>query len=74
MKKNDENEWFKACDFIKTEMQFYSFADFRERFAEIKKYYEKGNYYVKQLYKFYVFANPNFNYKQKQRLWEEITA
>ena len=28
MKKREYEDWFKACDFIKKEMQFYSFQDF----------------------------------------------
>ena len=28
MKKREYEDWFKACDFIKKEMQFYSVKDF----------------------------------------------
>ena len=73
MKKREYEDWFKACDFIKKEMQFYSFQDFLNEMEYIKFYFENSNYYIRQLYQWYVFANVNVSNKQKNLIWDYIT-
>ena len=73
MNKKELKEWYKACDFIKKEMQFYSFQDFLNEMEYIKFYFENSNYDIRQLYQWYVFANVNVSNKQKNLIWDYIT-
>ena len=41
MKKREYEDWFKACDFIKKEMQFYSVKDFWEKKDDICYYFKE---------------------------------
>lgn len=71
--KEKYNEWYRACDFIKREMQFYSIKDFWENADMIRYYFKHCNSYTRQLYQWYVFANVNINYAQKCEIWDFIT-
>ena len=73
MKEKELKEWYKACDFIKKEMQFYSIKDFWENADMIRYYFKHCNSYIRQLYQWYVFANVNINYAQKCEIWDFIT-
>ena len=70
MKKREYEDWFKACDFIKKEMQFYSVKDFWEKKDDICYYFKEGNSYIRQLYMWYFFSNPNLSDKQKELYWD----
>ena len=71
--KEKYNEWYRACDFIKREMQFYCLNDFWENADMIRYYFKHCNSYIHQLYQWYVFANVNINYAQKCEIWDFIT-
>ena len=71
--KEKYNEWYRACDFIKREMQFYCLNDFWENADMIRYYFKHCNSYIRQLYQCYVFANVNINYAQKCEIWDFIT-
>ena len=73
MTKQELKEWYKSCDFIKKEMQFYSIKDFWENADMIRYYFKHCNSYTRQLYQWYVFANVNINYAQKCEIWDFIT-
>lgn len=73
MKEKELKEWYKACDFIKKEMQFYCLNDFWENADMIRYYFKHCNSYTRQLYQWYVFANVNINYGQKCEIWDFIT-
>ena len=73
MTKQELKEWYKACDFIKREMQFYCLNDFWENADMIRYYFKHCNSYTRQLYQWYVFANVNINYAQKCEIWDFIT-
>ena len=73
MKKREYEDWFKACDFIKKEMQFYSVKDFWEKKGDICYYFKEGNSYIRQLYMWYFFSNPNLSDKQKELYWDVVT-
>ena len=73
MKEKELKEWYKACDFIKREMQFSSIKEFWENADMIRYYFKHCNSYTRQLYQWYVFANVNINYGQKCEIWDFIT-
>ena len=73
MKRDNVKEWYKACEFIIKEMQFYSVKDFWENADMIRYYFKHCNSYTRQLYQWYVFANVNINYVQKCEIWDFIT-
>lgn len=74
MKKREYEDWFKACDFIKKEMQFYSVKDFWEKKDDICYSFKEGNSYIRQLYMWYFFSNPNLSDKQKELYWDVVTG
>ena len=74
MKKREYEDWFKACDFIKKEMQFYSASDFWEKKDTICYYFKNGNSYLHQMYMWYFFSNPNLSDKQKELYWDVVTG
>ena len=74
MKKREYEDWFKACDFIKKEMQFYSVKDFWEKKDDICYYFKEGNSYIRQLYMWYFFSNPNLSDKRKELYWDVVTC
>ena len=49
MTKQELKEWYKACDFIKKEMQFYSIKDFWKNSSNINYFFKNGNSYDRQL-------------------------
>ena len=67
-------ELYEAVDFIKKDMQFYSVRDFYANAPKIIQYFQEGNSYVRQLYMWYVFANPNISFKKKTEIWDFITT
>ena len=73
-KSKEYEDWFKACDFIKKEMQFYSVKDFWEKKDVICYYFKEGNSYIRQLYMWYFFSNPNLSDKQKELYWDVVTG
>ena len=74
MTKQELKEWYKACDFIKKEMQFYSIKDFWKNSSNINYFFKNSNSYDRQLYQWYVFANTNISIKQKEMIWDYITS
>ena len=74
MKKREYEDWFKACDFIKKEMQFYSVKDFWEKKDDICYYFKEGNSYIRQLYMWYFFCTPNLSDKKKELYWDVVTG
>ena len=74
MKKRDIEEWYKSVDFIKKEMQFYSASDFWEKKDIICYYFKNGNSYLRQMYMWYFFSNPNLSDKQKTLYWDIIVG
>ena len=71
--KEKYNEWYRACDFIKREMQFYCLNDFWENADMIRYYFKHCNSYIRQLYQWYVFANVKRTDAQKCESWDFIT-
>ena len=73
-KSKEYEDWYQACDFIKEEMQFYSVKDFWEKKDDICYYFKEGNSYIRQLYMWYFFSNPNLSDKQKELYWDVVTG
>nr|DAE35549.1 MAG TPA: hypothetical protein [Caudoviricetes sp.] len=71
---SDMENWYRGCEFIQEEMQFYSMKDFWLKANNIKYYYESSNRYVKHLYKWYVFANTNIKYENKCKIWNYLNG
>ena len=74
MTKQELKKWYKSVDFIKKEMQFYSIKDFWKNSSNINYFFKNGNSYDRQLYQWYVFANPNISQAQKEMVWNYITG
>lgn len=74
MTKQELKEWYDSVDFIKKEMQFYSIKDFWANANDIRFYFNESNSYVRQMYQWYVFANPNISQAQKEMVWNYITG
>lgn len=74
MKKRDIEKWYKSVDFIKKEMQFYSASDFWEKKDTICYYFKNGNSYLRQMYMWYFFSNPNLSDTQKSLYWDIIVG
>lgn len=66
--KSEYYEWYKSCDFIEKQMQFYSYQDFILNKEEIKFWFNHINWKTKKLYQWYVFASP-LHYTQKTEIW-----
>ena len=69
MKKEEYERWYRSCDFIRKELQFYSFEDFLDQAVYTRKLYLQCKPLIRQLYQWYVYASPLL-YKQKQGIWE----
>lgn len=64
---------FKECDFISTEMKFYTYKDFCRNCNAIKRLYDKQlTKYGKIFYKWYVYANVHITIGQKNKIWDFI--
>ena len=61
---------FKECDFINTEMKFYTYKDFLQNCYAIKRLYDK---YLssngKLFYMWYVYSNVHITMNQKNKIW-----
>lgn len=73
-KSKEYEDWYSSVDFIKEEMQFYSAKDFWEKKDDICYYFKEGNSYIRQMYMWYFFSNPNLNDKQKEIYWNVVTG
>lgn len=62
-------KWYKSCNFIKEEMQFYCFEDFIEQAVKIRRKYLDSDPLTVQLYQWYVYASP-LSYERKCAIWE----
>lgn len=69
MNKDKYDEWWKACDFIEQELQFYSYNDFLENAILIRRVYINSDPLVKRLYRWYVYSS-RMSYKKKCAIWE----
>lgn len=71
MQDKEYIRWYKCCEFIEEEMQFYSFIDFVNNAKRLKYTYERIPKEIKKLYKWYVYASP-LNYNQKCLIWNYL--
>ena len=73
MSKKEYEEWFKSCDFIETNMTFYSFNDFIDNRKLLKRLYDLKDIRTKKLYKWYVYAS-FMTYKKKCLVWDYLNG
>ena len=75
MRKGDKEyeKWLNSCDFIRKEMQFYSYKDFLSDATAIKSIYLTSDILVKQLYKWYVYSR-NLAYGTKCKIWDYLNG
>lgn len=74
MSKEEYEQWYKSCKFIRQELQFYSWEDFITQAESFKILYASTTPLIKQLYKWYVMANPNVSFKRKCGIWDYING
>lgn len=67
MKK--ESEFYDEMDFIQTQMNFYSYEDFKSQKNILRILYNKMNTKSKQLYMWYVFSREISPY-HKAKIWD----
>lgn len=72
MNKEEYESWYKSCQFIREEMQFYSWEDFITQAQSFKMLYRSTTPLIKQLYKWYIMASPNMSLKRKQLIWDYL--
>ena len=65
------NEVDKIVDFINKEMDFYSYENFLENAAPLKRLYAAVDNRTKKLYRWYVYSR-YIPYKQKNKIWEYL--
>lgn len=66
---------FKECDFINSEMRFYSYNDFLKNCYAIKRLYDKVlGKYGKVFFKWYVYANIHITIGQKNKIWDWLNG
>lgn len=66
---------FSECDFINSEMKFYSYKDFIQNRQGIKRLYEKElSKYGKIFYKWYVYSNIHISTGQKNKAWDWLNG
>lgn len=70
MKKKEIDEWYKTCEFIRKELQFYSYNDFKNMCVSYKKLYKSLDHKEKYLLQWYIYANPNVKFSKKEIIWE----
>ena len=71
MDKKEYEQWFRSCDFIETNMTFYSFKDFLDNRKLIKRLFDSKDIRTKKLYKWYVYAS-FMTYKRKCLVWDYL--
>ena len=65
------NDVDKIVDFINTEMDFYSYENFLENAAPLKRLYSSVDSRTKKLYRWYVYSRC-IPYVQKNKIWEYL--
>lgn len=62
---------FKECDFINSEMKFYTYEDFKQNCVAIKRLYKNNlGKYGKIFYKWFVYSCIHINLYQKNQIWD----
>lgn len=63
---------FSECEFIRTELRFYTFKDFCDNKREIKKLFLELSYNGQLFYKWYVYANTHMGLARKNAIWDYL--
>lgn len=63
---------FSECEFINSEMKFYSYQDFCNNKRGIKRLYERLSKNGKLFYMWYLYSNTHLSMGQKNKAWDWI--
>lgn len=74
MKIEEYDKWYESCNFIRKEMQFYSFTNFISEAGSYKKAYGESDVLIKQLYQWYVYANAHMSHRRKDAIWDYLNG
>lgn len=74
MNKEKYNKWYNACEFIRTNLKFFSYQDFYERCFQIKDRYEMLDNTDKQLYKWYFMARIGIDKARLCNMWDWLNG
>jgi len=65
------SETERLINFIESEMDFYSYQDFYQQAAPLKRLFDSVDIRTKKLYKYYVYSR-DIKYGQKNRIWDYL--
>lgn len=65
---------FSVCEFIDENMWFFTYADFCENRAIIKRMFDSLKYPGKKFYMWYVYANVHTSEQQKNKIWNYLNG
>ena len=65
---------FSKCDFIKENMQFYTYYDFCDNCVIIKRMFKSLDRNAKLFYKWYVYANVHMGERFKNSIWDFLNC
>jgi hypothetical protein len=63
---------FSECEYINSNMKFYTYEDFYEHCIAIKRLYDGLSRNGKRFYMWYVYANIHITIGQKNKIWDYI--
>ena len=64
---------FSECDFINTEMKFYTYKDFIQNCVALKRLYDHNLTKNGRLfYQWYLYANTHLTMQQKNKAWDYL--
>ena len=67
-----ENVDFSKCRFIKENMWFFTFDDFKRNRKIIKEHFKSLDKDAKLFYMWYVYANINISEIKKNKIWDYL--
>ncbi len=63
---------FSECEFIESEMWFYTYYDFCDQCKAIKRLFNKMSRLGQRFYKWYVYANIHMDETFKNAIWDYL--
>ena len=67
-------EDFSECEFIESEMKFYTYDDFCLNRYAIKRLFRSLSRNGRIFYKYYVYANTHMTINFKNRIWDYLNG
>lgn len=63
---------FSECEFIRTEMWYYTYLDFCDNRRALKRLFRNLGKISKRVYMYYVYANIHMDTKYKNAIWDYL--